>query len=248
MEFATVLIALFLSSIGSLALASSMLLLDDKRLNKLSTYFLYVASGILLGAAFLGMIPKAVSMVTPNKLTAFILLGILLLFILEKIVLWRTCDNKDCERHNHASSSVALIGDAFHHVIDGIVVTSSFLVSNEVGLTVSISIIFHEVPKSMGDLSILIKNGSSRIKAFWLKMLSVSPTLLFGLIAYFLAGALKWMIPYVIAFSAASFLYLSMAHLIPEMHRKTKLNDSFSQIIFIFLGIAIIFLSLHMRQ
>ncbi len=247
MDFIIIITALFLASLGCLAITSLMLLLKDKDLNWVSTYFLYVASGILLGAAFLGMIPKALTIAEPSKITAFILVGILFLFILEKIVLWRNCGNTDCDRHSNASSSVALIGDAFHHIIDGIVITSSFLVSTEVGLMVTVSIAFHEIPKSLGDLSILIKNGLSRQRAFWYKVLSVSTALIFGVIAYFLSNSIKIIIPYVLSFSAASFLYLSMSQLIPEMHRKTSLKNSISQVLLIFLGIAIIYISLHLK-
>lgn len=247
MNFLFILIALILASVGCLAVASLMLLLNDKSLNRVSVYFLYVASGILLGAAFLGMIPKALTMAEPIKITSFILIGIVTLFILEKVLLWRNCGNKDCDRRAHASSSVALIGDAFHHIIDGVVITSSFLVSFEVGLMVSISIAFHEIPKSLGDLSILIKNGQTRKKAFWLKFLSVSTAIVFGIIAYFISNSIKGIIPYVLSFSAASFLYLSMAQLIPEMHHKTTLKDSLSQILLILLGILIIYLSLNLK-
>lgn len=247
MDFVIIVSALFLASLGCLAIASIMLLLKDKALNLVSNYFLYVASGILLGATFLGMIPKAVELGEPVKITSFILAGIILLFMLEKFVLWRNCGNIDCKRHSNASSSVALIGDAFHHVIDGIVITSSFLLSVEVGIMVSISIAFHEIPKSLGDLGILIKNGLSRKRAFWLKVLSVSTAILFGIIAYFLSTAIKTIIPYVLAFSASSFLYLSMAQLIPEMHRKTSLKDSVIQIILILTGIGIIYASIHLR-
>lgn len=247
MNIFIIVIALFLASIGCLILASLMLLLQDKDLDRVSTYFLYVASGILLGAAFLGMVPKAIMLAEPAKVTGFILIGILFLFMLEKIVLWRNCGNKDCDRHSNASSSVALIGDAFHHVINGIVITSSFLVSLEVGVMVSISVVFHEIPKSLGDLSILIRDGLTRQKAFWYKALSVSTALIFWIIAYFLSNSIKVIIPYVLAFSAASFLYLSMAQLIPEMHRKTSLNDSVSQILLVLIGIAIIYMSLHLR-
>jgi zinc and cadmium transporter len=247
MDFIIILIALILASLGCLTIAGSMLLLKDKDLNRVSTYFLYVASGILLGAAFLGMIPKAIMMADASKISTFVLIGILFLFSLEKFVLWRNCGNKECDRHTNASSSVALIGDGFHHIIDGIVMTSSFLISTEVCIMVSISIAFHEIPKSLGDLSILIKNGLSRKKAFGYKALSVSPAILFGILAYFISGSIKAIIPYVLAFSAASFLYLSMAQLIPEMHRKTSLKDSVSQIAFILLGVFIIYLSLHIK-
>lgn len=247
MELIKILLALFTASIGSLLIASSMLLLNDKHLQKVSSYFLYTASGILLGAAFLGMIPKAIELLEPQKVTAFVLLGILILFALEKFVLWRKCPDENCERSNNASTSVALIGDVFHHIIDGIVITSSFMVSTEVGITVTISIVFHEIPKGLGDLSILIKNGLSRKKAFWYKMMTVSLAVFFGLIAFFLSSNIKTITPYVLSFSAASFLYLSLAELIPEMHRKSTLKDSISQISFILLGVFIIYLSQHIR-
>ncbi|MEZ7867142.1 MAG: ZIP family metal transporter [Paludibacteraceae bacterium] len=247
MGLSTVFVALFVASVGSLLIASSMLLMNDKHLDKLSGYFLYTASGILLGAAFLGMIPKAVEMLEVQKVTAFILIGILVLFTLEKFVLWRKCPDENCERNVDASTAVALVGDAFHHVIDGVVVTSSFLISTEVGITVTLSIIFHEVPKGLGDLSILIRNGLTRKKAFWYKTFTVSLAMIFGLIAYFLSESIKTIIPYVLSFSAASFLYLSLAELIPEMHKKSTLKDSVTQISFILIGVLIIYLSLFLK-
>ena len=247
MGLSTVFVALFVASVGSLLIASSMLLMNDKHLDKLSGYFLYTASGILLGAAFLGMIPKAVEMLEVQKVTAFILIGILELFTLEKFVLWRKCPDENCERNVDASTAVALVGDAFHHVIDGVVVTSSFLISTEVGITVTLSIIFHEVPKGLGDLSILIRNGLTRKKAFWYKTFTVSMAMIFGLIAYFLSESIKTIIPYVLSFSAASFLYLSLAELIPEMHKKSTLKDSVTQISFILIGVLIIYLSLFLK-
>ena len=247
MGLSTVFVALFVASVGSLLIASSMLLMNDKHLDKLSGYFLYTASGILLGAAFLGMIPKAVEMLEVQKVTAFILIGILVLFTLEKFVLWRKCPDENCERNVDASTAVALVGDAFHHVIDGVVVTSSFLISTEVGITVTLSIIFHEVPKGLGDLSILIRNGLTRKKAFWYKTFTVGMAMIFGLIAYFLSESIKTIIPYVLSFSAASFLYLSLAELIPEMHKKSTLKDSVTQISFILIGVLIIYLSLFLK-
>ena len=247
MGLSTVFIALLAACIGSLLIASSMLLMNDKHLDRISNYFLYTASGILLGAAFLGMIPKAVEMLEVQKVTAFILIGILVLFTLEKFVLWRKCPDENCERNVDASTAVALVGDAFHHVIDGVVVTSSFLISTEVGITVTLSIIFHEVPKGLGDLSILIRNGLTRKKAFWYKTFTVSMAMIFGLIAYFLSESIKTIIPYVLSFSAASFLYLSLAELIPEMHKKSTLKDSVTQISFILIGVLIIYLSLFLK-
>lgn len=235
-------IALFTGSIGSVALAGLLLLLKDYKLQKISTYLTYLAGGTLLGAAFLGMIPNALNMLQAPKVLLLILGGILFFFILEKIILWRTCRNKDCERHLHAAAPMILIGDAFHNAIDGIVIAASFLTSIEMGVFVTLSVIFHEIPQEMGDFGILLKSGLSKKKALWYNILSGSSAIITGIIAYFFMQDMKSFIPYALSFSAASFLYIAMAELIPEMHKKTKVMESVTQIVLILIGISIIFM------
>ncbi|MBN1198046.1 MAG: ZIP family metal transporter [Bacteroidales bacterium] len=241
MELIYILIALFFGSVGSVALAGILLTLRQEKLESVSTYLMYLAGGTLIGATFLGMIPKAISMTNPRFVLQAILIGILLFFILEKAILWRTCRNKECERHLHAAAPIILIGDAFHNAIDGIVIAASFLTSTELGIFVTLSVILHEIPQELGDFGILIKGGLSKRKAFWFNVLSGSTAIVFGVVAYYTLESLQSWIPYTLAFSAASFLYIAMADLIPEMHRKTTLKDSLSQIFLIILGIAIMY-------
>lgn len=237
-----VILALFLGSVGSVALAGLMLLLSNKKLERVSTYLMYLAGGTLLGAAFLGMIPKAISMADSTHIFLSILAGILFFFILEKFILWRSCRNKNCERHIHAAVPIILIGDAFHNAIDGVVIAASFLTSTELGLFVTLSVILHEIPQELGDFGILIKGGLSRSKALYFNMLSGSTAIVFGVVAFYTLDAINWLIPYALAFSASSFLYIALADLIPEMHRKTTLKDSLIQIVLILFGISIIYL------
>jgi zinc and cadmium transporter len=234
-------IALFVGSVGSVALAGLLLLVKDKKLQVISTHLTYLAGGTLLGAAFLGMIPKAVSMADGNLILMLILAGIVFFFILEKIIIWRTCRNKNCERHLHAAAPMILIGDAFHNAIDGVVIAAAFLTSKEMGFFVTLSVIFHEIPQELGDLGILLKSGMTKNKALLYNMLSGSSALLFGVIAYFFMDTVRSFIPYALAFSASSFLYIALADLIPEMHKKTKLNEAIVQITLVITGIAIIF-------
>ncbi len=242
MELVYVLIALVLGSVGSIALAAFMLLLNNEKLEKVSTYLMYLAGGTLLGAAFLGMIPKAISMMDNQIVFQSILAGILVFFVLEKLILWRKCHNKICDRQLQAAAPIILIGDAFHNAVDGIVIAASFLTSVELGVFVTISVILHEIPQELGDLGILIKTGLSRKKAFWLNVLSGSSAIIFGIIAFYTLDYVKSLIPFVLAFSASSFLYIALADLIPEMHRKTSLKDSLKQILLIVVGILIIYL------
>lgn len=247
MELLYILIALFLGSIGSVALAGLMLTLNMQKLETVSTYLMYLAGGTLLGAAFLGMIPKAISMSEPALILQTVMFGILFFFILEKIILWRSCRNKNCERHMHAAAPIILIGDAFHNAIDGVVIAASFLTSTELGIFVTLSVVLHEIPQELGDFGILIKSGLSRSKAFWFNALSGATAIVAGVAAYYTLDSIKSMIPYTLAFSASSFLYIALADLIPEMHRKTSFKASISQVLLIILGILIIYVSLYLK-
>ena len=239
-------VALIAGSVGSVGLAGLLLLVKENRLQMISTYLTYLAGGTLLGATFLGMIPEAITMLDSRAVFEFILAGILFFFVLEKIILWRTCRNTDCERHIKAAAPMILIGDAFHNAIDGVVIAASFLTSIELGIFVSISIIFHEVPQELGDFGILLKVYSKR-KALLYNMLSGSTAILAGVAAYYFMGTLKSLIPYALAFSASSFLYIALADLIPEMHQKTKLKESIIQILLIIVGISIIYIVKQME-
>ncbi len=247
MSFTLFILALAAGSVGSVALAGLMLLLNDSRLERLATNLLYLAGGTLLGAAFLGMIPKSIMLMGTQNVMSGVLVGIVFFFLLEKLILWRTCQNKECERHSQAAVPIILIGDAFHNAIDGIVIAAAFLSSTELGLFVTISVMMHEIPQELGDFGVLLKSGMSRRKALWLNMLSGSSAILFGVLAWFALEAMQRLIPWALAFSASSFIYIALADLIPEMHRKTRLKDSAWQITLILVGISLIYIILQTK-
>lgn len=238
-------LALFATSVGSVMLASSLLLLNNKWLGKISGYLLYLAGGTLLSSALLGLIPEASEALALHEVVLWVLIGILLFFLLEKIILWRSCHDENCERQIHAAAPMILIGDAFHNAIDGVVIAASFLTSTELGIFVTLSVVLHEIPQELGDFGILIKGGYTRKKALWYNLLSGSSSLVAGIAAYFLLDYVKVAVPYTIAIAAASFLYISMADLIPEMHKETKPKESVIQIIMILTGVCIIIFSSH---
>ncbi len=81
-------VALIVGSVGSVALAGTLLLLNEKVLDKVASYLLSLAGGTLLGAAFIGMLPKAIQLnKNHSAVIGFTLLGIVVLFILEKVIL-----------------------------------------------------------------------------------------------------------------------------------------------------------------
>ncbi len=238
--------ALVVGSIISIIFASLLLLLPDKKLFYVSEMLVSLAGGTLLGAAFLGMMPKAILLIEGAWVLKLVLIGILMFFVLEKVILWRACYNKDCKRHKNASAQLILIGDAFHNFIDGVVIVSAFYISVSFGIAVTISVFAHEVPQEIADFGILLRNGFSRKKAFWYNTLSGSTTLIGGMITYFTLDSAKSIVPYVLSLSAASFIYIALADLVPQMHQTTKISKSIVQIMLIIGGIGVIYLIKNM--
>ncbi len=238
-------LALILASVGSVLLSGSLLLLNDKWLGKITNYLLYLAGGTLLGSALLGMIPEASESICIHKVTMWVLGGILVFFILEKIILWRNCHNTHCERQKHAAAPMIIIGDAFHNAIDGVVIAASFLTSTELGIFVTFSVILHEIPQELGDFGVLLKSGFSRKKALFYNLLSGSSSLIAGVAAYFLLNTIEGLIPYALSLAASVFLYVSLADLIPEMHKETKPKESLLQFILILSGVIVIWMSVQ---
>lgn len=236
------LLALLVGGLGGVGLAALLLVLKDKPLLKLSDYLMSLAGGTLLGAAFLGMLPRAIDGIgCAYEALKVVLVGIVGLFVLEKLILWRKCNDENCERQHDATAPLIIIGDAFHNFIDGIVIAAAFLTSPSLGWFVAFSVLAHEVPQELADFGILLRAGYSRKKALFFNMLSAMSSLVSGVIAYFALDKMQNLIPWVLSFSAASFIYIALSDLVPQMHKKTKLKDSVIQLILILLGIAIIY-------
>jgi zinc and cadmium transporter len=233
-------LALVAASVGSVLLSGLLLLLNEKQLDRVSKYLLYLAGGILLGSALLALIPEAAVTLTLRDTLVWLTGGIIFFFVLEKIILWRLCTDSNCERQHRAAAPMILVGDAIHNAIDGVVIAGAFLTSAELGFFVTLSVVLHEIPQELCDFGILIKSGYSRRKALMCNILSGCSALVAGIVAFFVLQHAQTIVPYVITLAAAGFLYISLADLIPEMHKETKPLKSIIQLALILLGIGIV--------
>ena len=228
-----------LGSVGAIAGAALMLLFSESIRKVIVPNLISYATGTLLGAAFLGMIPAGLEYAPAIAITGTVLAGMVLFFMLEKFVLWRHCHEEECEVHGQAAPLI-LIGDAFHNFVDGVVIAAAFLTSIPLGVTVALAVIAHEVPQEVGDFGILLNSGYSRARALFLNTLSASTTLPGALIAYFWLGESQEAVPYIMALSAASFIYIATADLIPGLHKRVTLGTSLRQLALMLAGIGTI--------
>ena len=226
-----------LGGLGGLLIASGVLLVNDSLRSKLVPELVSYAVGALLGISMMGLLPESLASLAPARVFATLLGGILLFFILEKLVLWRHCHTHDCEVHESTVASV-MIGDTFHNFVDGAVIGAAVLTSVPLGVSTAIAIAAHEIPQELGDFAILLHAGYSRQKALLLNVLSALASVA-GTIGAFLAfDIVPRTLPYFLVVAASSFLYVAMADLIPGLHRGRTDASSLRQIVLIALGIA----------
>ena len=207
------------------------------------------AVGALLGAVFLDILPHAFAMTDSiERLAGTILAGIMLFFVLEKLVLWRHCHEEQCEahearpaQHDHGRSGMTImIGDTFHNFVDGILIAAAFLADVSLGLVTSIAIIAHEVPQEVGNFLVLLHSGYSKRFALALNLLSSLAMTIGGVLAYFALHTMQQWIPTLLALAAASMIYVAVADLIPGLHRRPEIHASAQQVALIGAGIATI--------
>jgi len=211
-----VLIVLFtlLGSICSVGLAALLLFFKGKRLSLVTGYLIPYAIGTLLGAAFFGMIPHALLRLPSTSVLPTILAGIILFYMLEKFALWRHCHEQPCDIHTRAGTMI-LIGDSLHNFVDGVAIAAAFSGSVPLGIATSVAVIAHEVPQEVGDFAVLLESGYSRSRALCFNMLSSLAALLGAVMTYFLLPIIQSLVPYLLSVSAASFIYIALADLVP---------------------------------
>jgi len=222
--------------------------LGEKYQKMLVPILISFATGILLAAALLGLIPEAIEKVDgdANVIMPYVLGGILVFFFMEKIIIWRNCRNKECEVHSHASGPIILIGDSLHNLTDGIVIATAFLTNLTLGIGAGLTILIHELAHETGDFGILLHSGFSKKKAFLFNFISSSTTIPAAIVGYYLIGTINTIVPFILAISAASFIYIALSDLTPDLHQHTDLKYSFRQLLFIILGILLMILLLTM--
>jgi zinc and cadmium transporter len=234
-----------IGGLGSLVLAAVVLLVPPERLERLVPWLVSFSVGTLLGAAFLGMLPHAVEHLPGERVLQVFLGGVVVFFVLEKLLVWRHCHKHgECDFHASAGPLV-IVGDSVHNFVDGVVIAGAFLQSVPLGIAAALSAVAHEIPQELGEFLVLIHGGYSRKKALILNALSSLTTVVGALGGYYVFSSFEGLGPYLLAFAAAGFAYVALADLIPSRRGKLSLGASLGEFALVLLGIGAILLVVH---
>lgn len=264
----TIMLFAALGGIASAAFAVVFLWIREEHSTLILPHFISFATGALLGAALLALLPEAIEGVGSGGARGIgltLIAGLAVFFIIEKLVLWwhahahvHPAEAAACPQHadqvpeehaghrharDHASGALVLVGDSLHNALDGALIAAAFLGSVQLGVLTTFAVAAHEIPHRVGDFAILVQAGLSRQRALLLNLATGVASVLGAVIAYFGLREAQRMLPYALAFAAAGFLYIAVAGLIPGLHRRADPRTSATQVIFIAAGIAVIALA-----
>lgn len=209
---------------------------------KNSLFLVSLAVGSLLGDAFIHLFPEANSLFPSDTVSLLTITGILLFFLLEKVIRWRHCHSSEC-CEDHPTVTVSVVGDFFHNFLDGVLITSSFYVSLTLGLTTAIAVLIHEIPQEIGDFSVYQHLGVSLKRSLFLNLLSAASSLFGVLFVAVIGSRFQGFSDYILPVTAGGFIYLAASDLIPELHRhQSPVFSSLFQFFSVILGVLLMYL------
>jgi zinc and cadmium transporter len=187
------------------------------KLRRVVRWLVGFATGALLGAAFLHLIPDAFSGSVRASAGWLLLGGFFAFFLVERFV-WR---------HRHGASAdaaglpplatVNLIGDALHNGLDGMAIAAAYLAAPSLGVAATTAVVLHEFPQEVGDYGILLHAGLTRRRALFWNLISALAAFVGAMIVLFVGTRVVAFAAALIPVAAGGFIYIAAADLVPEL-------------------------------
>lgn len=211
------------AAVASALPASALLLLSKGTRRRVVPWLVAFAAGALLAAALVDLLPEALAAgASPRSAGATVLAGLLVFFVVDVALSHRHGHGEDDDEPEGAAGSagpLVLVGDALHNFVDGVAIAAAFTAGVPAGIGTAVAVLAHEVPQEVGNVALLIESGWAPRRAFLANLAVQLLGVLGALLATMVVDAARAATPYVLAVACASFLYVSVADLIPSLQR-----------------------------
>jgi zinc and cadmium transporter len=265
MTLVAILIGTLFAGVGSVWLAAA---LAFGVLARFAQQLLSLAAGALLATAFMHLLPEAFeSQVGAHALSATLLGALVFFFLLDKAELYHhghehhhghdhAHESEHGHGHSHGHTHVGaqggswavLFGDCIHAFGDGVLIAAAFVADFKLGMAATLAVLAHEVPHHMGDLVVLRQNQRAAFRAVALVSLAGLATLVGGMVGYAVVGADNDLLPYLLIVASASFVYVALADLIPQLQKRLSLRETLTQIVWLLVGIGMVTLATQLAH
>jgi len=190
------------------------------------------SAGLLIGVAFLDLIPEIVATAAAEKipvrfLTLTVIFGFVAIFLLEKLTIIHSEKSHDEPGHHHNVGLVGALGLSFHSFLDGLAIGVGFQAGREVGFVVLFAVLAHDFADGLNTVTFMLATRNNRWRTITLLVVNALAPV---------AGALTTNLiriePHVVAFQLAFFagflLYLGASDLLPHGHEQPRFTLIFS--------------------
>jgi zinc and cadmium transporter len=246
-----IVLATLLGGLLSVVVAAS---LTVAMLSRVVKSLVSLSTGVLLGTALLQVLPEAFeSKAPPHSLFMTLLIGLMFFFLLEKAELYRHGHHHEGDGHHHhhhfdeqqagRGGWSVLLGDSIHNFCDGVLIAAAFLTDVKLGTATAVAIIAHEIPQEVGDYIVLLNAGLSRARALLYNALSGLAAVVGGVVGYFVVGPWEALFPYMLVVASSSFIYVSVADLIPQLQRPLPLKETGQQLLWLGIGLGVVIIA-----
>ena len=117
------------------------------------------------------------------------------------------------------------------------VIASAYLTSPALGFAVTVAVLSHEIAHELGDYAIMLDLGMNTKKAFIVNGVALFGCLSGGIIGFFILSTVNELIPYALALSGASFVYVSLSDLLPRLRNCENKKKVSLRFFFIIAGV-----------
>jgi len=252
MTLTYIVLATLIGGLLSVLIAAS---LTVTLLGRVVKHLVSLSTGVLLGTALLHVLPEAFESgahlgISAHALFMTLLGGLMFFFLLEKAELYRHTHHHEGDGHHHhhqfdeeqagRGGLSVLVGDSIHNFCDGIIIAAAFLADPHLGLVTSLAIIAHEIPQEVGDYIVLLNAGFSRAKALLFNAISGLAAVAGGVVGYFVVGPWESLFPFLLVAASSSFVYVSVADLIPQLQRRLPWRETALQLTWLAVGLGLV--------
>lgn len=199
--------------------------------------FMAFGSGVLLGAAFLHIIPEAVAL-SGSRAGLGLAGAFVAIFAVEQFGLAHACPECVAERpcRVHPMGWIAFSALGLHSLVDGLTIAAGFAASEALGIMATAAVLVHKVPTGISLAAILLDAGFSSRGAFLLTVgvalaTPVGTLASWGLLIQLTPGTLAA----ILGVSAGSFVYIGASDILPRLHEERSLSVFFLLV----LGVAV---------
>lgn len=196
-----------------------------------------IAVGVMLGNAFLHMIPEAFEELG-NGLTVplLVIFGIFLFYSVEQAL---HCRHEHAQPHEiHPVGYMTLTADMLENFIDGVLIGAAYLIDVNAGIAATLAVLLHEIPTELSDYSVLVTAGFNRKRALLANFASSITAFIGVILALTVGSSMTGFAAYIAPVAAGCFIYLAAGGLIPRFLKAAPGYASFVQLLLMGVGVA----------